>query len=279
MADHYQILGVDRNASQDDIKRAYRGLASKHHPDKGGDTVKFQEIQTAYATLSDPQKKEEYDNPRPQFHGGGGGGGFPQGFEDVFSQMFGGGGSPFGDMFGQRRQQPVRNRVLNLQTDISLEEAFQGKELIANIQLPSGRNQTLEVKIPAGVSDGTVLRLSGMGDDSVTNSPRGDIHLSIHVRPHHIYQRQGDDLIREFSVNCLDAILGKVMQFDTIDNRTLEINIQPGTQTGQLLAVAGYGMPNMSNNFMKGRLLLQVKITIPTNLTEDQKNLIKQIIL
>ena len=275
--DYYNILGVNRDAGPEDIKRAYRKLASQHHPDRGGDTAKFQEIQAAYDTLSNPDKRSQYDNPQPQFHGGGGG--MPPGFEDIFSQMFGGGGSPFGDMFGQRRQQPVRNRILNLQTDISLEEAFHGKELIANIQLPSGRNQTLEVKIPAGVSDGTVLRLSGMGDDSVTNSPRGDIHLSIHVRPHPIYQRQGDDLIREFPVNCLDAILGKVMQFDTIDNRTLEINIQPGTQHGQLLAVAGYGMPNMSNNFMKGRLLLQVKITVPTNLTEEQKNLIKQIIL
>ena len=277
MTDYYQTLGVDRSASQDDIKRAYRGLASKHHPDKGGDTVKFQEIQAAYATLSDPQKKEEYDNPRPQFHGGGGGG-MPQGFEDIFSQMFGGGASPFGDMFGQRRQQPVRNRTLNLQTQITLEEAFHGKELIATIQLPSGRDQVLEVKIPAGVSDGVTLRLAGMGDDSVSNSPRGDIHLSVHVMPHSAYQRQGDDLIRGLRVNCLDAILGKTMQFDTIDGRTLEVNIQPGTQHGQTLAVAGYGMPNMSNSFMKGRLLLQINITVPTNLTATQKELVKQII-
>ena len=277
MTDYYKSLGVDRSASQDDIKRAYRGLASKHHPDKGGDTVKFQEIQAAYATLSDPQKKEEYDNPRPQFHGGGGG--MPQGFEDIFSQMFGGGGSPFGDMFGQRRQQPVRNRTLNLQTQITLEEAFHGKELIATIQLPSGRDQVLEVKIPAGVSDGVTLRLAGMGDDSVSNAPRGDIHLSVHVIPHSAYQRQGDDLIRKLNVNCLDAILGKTMQFDTIDGRTLEVNIQPGTQHGQTLAVAGYGMPNMSNSFMKGRLLLQINITVPTNLTATQKELVKQIIL
>lgn len=276
MTDYYQTLGVDRSASQDDIKRAYRGLASKHHPDKGGDTVKFQEIQAAYATLSDPQKREEYNNPRPQFHGGGGG--MPPGFEDIFSQMFGGGGHPFGDMFGQRRAAPARNRTLNLQTDISLEEAFHGKELIANIQLPSGREQVLEVKIPPGVSDGTTLRLAGMGDDSVPNAPRGDIHLSVRVRPHPDYQRQGDDLVRALPVNCLDAILGKTMQFDTLDGRTLEIVIPAGTQHGQILAVAGYGMPNMANHFMKGRLLLQINITIPTNLTETQKELVKQII-
>ena len=276
MTDYYQTLGVDRSASQDDIKRAYRGLASKHHPDKGGDTVKFQEIQAAYATLSDPQKKEEYDNPRPQFHGGGGG--MPQGFEDIFSQMFGGGGSPFGDVFGGRRPQPVRNRNLNLQTQITLEEAFHGKELIATIQLPSGRDQVLEVKIPPGVSDGITLRLAGMGDDSVGNTPRGDIHLSIHVMPHRVYQRQGDDLVKSLSVSCLDAIIGKSVQFDTIDGKTLEVMINPGTQHGQTLAVQGYGMPNMSNAYMKGRLLLNINITVPTNLTESQKELIKQIV-
>lgn len=277
MTDYYQTLGVDRGASQDDIKRAYRGLASKHHPDKGGDTVKFQEIQAAYATLSDPQKKEEYDNPRPQFHGGGGGG-MPPGFEDIFSQMFGGGGSPFGDVFGGRRPQPVRNRNLNLQTQITLEEAFHGKELIATIQLPSGRDQVLEVKIPAGVSDGITLRLAGMGDDSVSNMPRGDIHLSVHVMPHPVYSRQGDDLIKSLSVSCLDAIIGKSVQFDTIDGRTLEVTIAPGTQHGQTLAVQGYGMSNMSNAYMKGRLLLNINITVPTNLTESQKELIKQIV-
>ena len=274
MTDYYKTLGVDRSASQDDIKRAYRGLASKHHPDKGGDTVKFQEIQAAYATLSDPQKKEEYDNPRPQFHGGGG---MPPGFEDVFSQMFGGGG-PFGDMFGQRRPQPVRNRNLNLQTQITLEEAFHGKELIATIQLPSGRDQVLEVKIPPGVSDGITLRLAGMGDDSVGNTPRGDIHLSIHVIPHPVYSRQGDDLVKSLSVSCLDAIIGKSVQFDTLDGKTLELNINPGTQHGQTLAVQGYGMPSINNAYMKGRLLLNINITVPTNLTDSQKELIKQIV-
>ena len=270
--DHYSTLGVDRNASPEDIKRAYRKLAGQHHPDKGGDTAKFQQIEEAYRILSDDEKRHQYNNPQQQFHSGGG---FPNGFEDMFSHMFGS-NHPFGDMFG-RRPQPVRNRNLNLQTDISLEEAFHGKNLIATIQLPSGRDQVLEVKIPAGVSDGTTLRLAGMGDDSVGNMPRGDIHLSIHVRPHHIYQRQGDDLVRSLSVNCLDAILGKTIQFETIDNRTLEINIAPGTQHGQTLAVNGYGMPHMSNNYIKGRLLLNVNITVPNNLTEQQKDLIRQI--
>ena len=193
MTDHYQTLGVPRNAGPDEIKQAYRRLAAQHHPDRGGDTAKFQEIQAAYAVLSDPEQRAQHDNP--QFGGGGFhfGGGVPPGFEDFFAQAFGQGGNPF---FGQGFRQPQRNRNLNLQTTITLEEAYLGKNLMANVGLPSGLEQVLEVKIPPGVRDGTVLRLAGMGDDTYNNVPRGDIHLTINIQPHHIYQRQGDDLLR-----------------------------------------------------------------------------------
>lgn len=269
--DHYSTLGVDRNAGPDEIKLAYRRMANQHHPDRGGDKAKFQEVQAAYETLSDPERRQQYDNPMPQgFHFGGG-----PGFEEMFHHAFGG-SHPFGDIFG-RRAQPMRNRNLNLQTQITLEEAFHGKDMIANITLPSGRDQVLEIKIPAGVSDGTTLRLAGMGDDTIGNMPRGDIHLSVHVMPHPEYQRQGDDLLKNLSISCIDAMLGKRVQFNTLDNRTLEVNIAPGTQHGQTLAVQGHGMPNMANSYMKGRLLLNVNITIPTNLNEQQKQLLRQL--
>jgi len=273
--DYYSILGVAKNAAPDEIKKAYRSLASKHHPDKGGNTAKFQEIQTAYATLSDPDKRAQYDNPQPQF-GGGGFGGVPPGFEDAFAQMFGGGGNPF--FGGGFRQQPQRNRTLNLQTAITLEEAFFGKDLTADIILPNGSEQTLEVRVPPGVRDGTVLRLTGMGDNTFPHVPRGDLHLTVNIQPHHIYQRQGDDLFRILSINCFESILGKTLTFETLDKKNLEINIAPGTQYGQVLAVQNYGMPYMGDPRMKGRLLLEIKITTPTNLTEDQKNLVRQII-
>ena len=273
--DHYSTLGISKNATQDEIKKAFRSLASKHHPDKGGDTAKFQEIQTAYATLSDPDKRAEYDNPTPQFNGGNFGGGFPPGFEDIFAH-FGGGGNPFGNMFGGGRPQAHRNRTLNIQTTISLEEAFHGKDLIATVGLPSGREQVIEIKIPAGVQDGTVLRLAQMGDDSIPNIPRGDIHLTINLAGHNKFQRQGDDLICGITINCFDAILGKTVQLETIDGRLLEVLVKPGTQHGQLMAANGYGMPKMNDNRFKGRLLISINVSIPTDLSEAKKQILKE---
>lgn len=274
MSDYYSTLGLSKTATQDEIKQAYRKLAMKHHPDRtGGDDTEFKKIQEAYATLSDPEKRSQYDNPQPQ--GFQQFGGMPPGFEDIMSQMFGG-GNPFGfgGMGGQRQ---ARNKTLNMQTQISLEDAFFGKELIANITLPTGREQVVNVKIPRGIQDGTTLRLAKMGDDSYANLPRGDIHLTVNIIPNNKFGRQGDDLIKELEVNALDAILGKNYQLETIDNRLLEVKINPGTQHGQMLAAAGYGMPNMNDNRFVGRLLIQVKIQIPTNLTNSQLTKLREI--
>ena len=274
MTDYYSTLGVSKSADANEIKRAYRRMANQHHPDKGGDTEKFKEIEEAYRTLSDPQKKAEYDNPQPQF---GGPGGFHfhtgnmGGFEDIFAQF---GGGPFGDIFGRGRQQ--RNRTLNIQTSITLEEAYYGKDLLATLGLPSGREQTIEVKIPAGIQDGTTLRLTGLGDDSIPGIPRGDLHLTVHVQQHSIFQRQGDDLIRSINIDCIEAMLGKKVSITTLDNKTLEVSVNPGTQPGQTLSVAGYGMPKMADPRFKGRLLVNVNVTIPQTLTAAQKSLLEQ---
>jgi len=273
MTDYYSTLGVGKNATAEEIKKAYRKLASQHHPDKGGDKQRFQEIQAAYDTLSDPNERAKYDNPQPQmggFHFSHNG--MPPGFEDIFAQAFGQ-DHPFANMFGRRNVQ--RNRHLNLQTSITLEEAFNGKELIANITLPSGREQTLQIKIPPGVQDGTTLRLSGMGDDTFPNAPRGDIHLNIVVTPHPIFQRRGDDLVQSVNINCIEAMLGKIISINTIEGKTLNVTIEPGTQHGSVMSVQGHGMPNINDTRFRGRLLLEITVSIPNNLTAQQRELLK----
>ena len=272
--DFYQTLGVQRNASPEEIKLAYRRLASTHHPDRGGDAEKFKEIQVAYDSLSNPDKKAQYDNPNNGaefFHFGGRGDG-PD-MNEVFSQFFGGRGGGF-DFFGGQRP-PQKNRTINLTADVSLEDAYFGKELMFNVVLPTGRPQTINIKIPAGINDGTVLRVAGLGDDTIPHLPRGDLHLTIHVRPHGNFRRQGDDLIKELTISCIDAMLGCKINVETIDGKTIEVNVTPGMQHGQVLNAAGYGMPNVNDSRVKGRLLLPINITIPT-LTDTQRDLLSK---
>lgn len=254
MEDYYSILGIDRSASPEDIKQAYRKLASKYHPDRGGDTKKFQDIQAAYDTLGDPAKKAAYDNPKPAFNESFfDAGGIPPEFQDFFNHF---NFNPFG------RSQTPRNRTLNIQTSISLEEAYNGRDLVASLTLPNGKERLLEIKIPAGIQDGSVLRLPNMGDDTVANAPRGDIMLTVNVRPHPVFRRQGDDLIQTVNINCIEAMTGKTIYVNSINGKTIEVKIPAGIQNNQVLAIAAHGMPNMADNRFRGRLLLDVNITI-----------------
>ena len=272
--DYYQTLGVNRGASADEIKRAYRSLAMKHHPDRGGDANMFKQIQEAYATLSDDQKRAEYDNPQPQF-GGPGGFNFQFGGGHPFEQMFGA-GHPFGDLFGFRQARQPVNRNIQLQTNINLEDAFYGKELLANIRLPSGREQTVNIKIPQGIHEGTTLRLAGMGDDSIAGLPRGDILLTVHILEHPIFKRQGDDLLIEHEITAVQAMTGATVTVVSLDGKQLETTIPAGVQFDSVLSLVGHGMPNFNDPSRKGRLLIKIKIRIP-ELTEEQKSNLRKL--
>ena len=261
MNDLYQFLGVDASATQDEIKSAYRKLAMKHHPDRmGGDDTKFKEIQNAYATLSDPQKKAEYDQMRmgggPQMHFRTGG----QGFQD-FADIFGGGhpfgGSPFGDIFGHRRVQ--KNRDLNIQCQVTLMDAYNGKQLEASYQLPSGRMQTVVINVPAGIEHGSTIKYAGLGDDTHPSLQRGDLNVTILVMPDRNYRREGNDVISTLEISPIEAMIGCKKHIVTLGGQRLNIDVRAGVETGTEYAVGGHGF-NVVNSNLRGRHVAHIKI-------------------
>jgi len=263
MTDYYQTLGVSENASPDEIKKAYRTLANKHHPDKGGDQAKFKDISVANDILGDPQKRAEYDQQR-RFGGG------PQvrfttdGF-DPFGAMFGQQfpqGHPFGDIFGQMHRQR-RNRDLNIQCQITLLDSFQGKQLEAQYQLPSGRTQTVVINVPAGIDHGSTIRYPGLGDDSTPGAPRGDLNVTILIQPDRNFERRNDDLYTTVEISPIEAMLGCRKAVKTITGSTIELEIRAGVETGVEFASAGQGFQNV-NHQVKGRFVTVVKIKTPT---------------
>ena len=264
MTDFYETLGVQRNASADEIKKAYRKLANKHHPDKGGDQAKFKDISVAYDTLSDPQKRAEYDM------GGGqnihiNSGNFNQ-FNDIFGNAFGfqfGGGHPFGDIFGRPHGgQMRRNRDLNIQCQVTLRDAYSGKQVEARYRMPSGKEQNVVINVPAGVDTGSTIRYQGLGDDSVANAPRGDLNVTIVVLPDPKFARHGDDIYTNVEISPIDAMIGIAKQVSTLDGRTLSFNINPGAIDGTEYASNGMGFPNIHNG-NKGRFVAVIKIKTP----------------
>jgi curved DNA-binding protein len=264
MEDYYQILGVQENAGPDEIKKAYRSLANKHHPDKGGDQTKFKDISVAYDTLSNPQKKAEYDQQRMFGHGGGHQFHFNSGnFQDIFGGGFNpfGGGHPFGDMFGRQQR---RNRDLNLTIQVTLLESFTGKQTEVNFQMPSGRTQTVSINVPAGTEHGTTIRYQGLGDDSVAGIMRGNLNVTIVVvgDPQGKFDRRGNDLYTVLDITPIEAMIGCRKRVRHITGNEKELEIRPGVETGTEFASAGQGFSN-SHTGGKGRFVTVINIKTP----------------
>lgn len=268
MSEFYNILGVAKTASQDEIKKAYRKLASKHHPDKGGDTATFQKIQTAYDTLSDDQKRKEYDNPQPEYRFNTGNMG---GFEDIFNQF---GFGPMG--MGRRQQQVRRNNSITIQVKMNLKEVFEGKDVLGSIRLPSGKEQALQIKIPRGVKNGDQIKYQGLGDDSIPNIPRGDLIAQIVELPDRRFVRDGANLFMEANITVFDAVVGTTVIVDTIADSKLEISVPVGIQSGQMINCRGHGLPEAQSN-NRGNMFVKINVRTPVNIAEEDKVLIEQL--
>jgi curved DNA-binding protein len=306
--DYYKVLGVERNADGQEIKRAYRKLAMKHHPDRNQGNKeaeeKFKKINEAYQVLSDTQKRSRYDQlgesyTRWQQNGGGPGGFnwsdwfsqqshargapggtrvevenledlFGGGFSDFFSSIFGGvGGSPGGT---GRRTAGRRAAPQNYQqpVQISFQEAYKGTE-----RSFQSNNRRLEVKIPAGARSGTKVRVPGGGPDE-GNGQTNDLFLIIDVTPDNRFDRQGDDLNTEVPVDLYTAVLGGAVNVPT-PGGTVSLTIPAGTQPGQTFRLTGRGMPHLKVSQTYGDLFAKVKVQIPRQLTPQQKKIFEQL--
>jgi DnaJ-class molecular chaperone len=252
MTDHYSTLGIGKNADADDIKKAYRKLAGKHHPDKGGDTATFQKIEEAYRILSDPQQRQQYDNPMTQgnpFQGFPGGGfqfnmnGFNM--DDLFGQMF------------RQHNQHHQQNTYRTSYWISLEQAFKGGEELLKLQTPTGLHM-VRVNIPKGVPDGGQVRYEKVVDSN-------DLIVEYRIHNHLKYERKMNDLYSNHSVSVLDLIVGDTFEFTTISGKSLEVTVPPKTQPFMHLKLAGHGMPIQGTNAYGDQIIL-LKPFIPDNI-------------
>jgi curved DNA-binding protein len=318
--DYYQTLGVSKNASEKEIKQAYRRLARKHHPDVNpgdrGAESRFKEINEAYAVLSDAEKRRKYDQlganwqqyERVAQARGGGRAGFPPGFDfnveyegpgaerfggfsDFFKIFFGGadaesifGGMAGGRAGGRSRARPARDFGLEAEKgsdvsaplEITLEDAFHGSQQRLALQTNPGAPPTqIDVKIPAGVRDGSRVRLAGKGEPGQGGAPRGDLFLDIKIRPHHLYRREGDDLYLDLPVTVTEAALGTEVEVPTLSGRT-RIKVPAGSQSGQLLRLRGKGMPRLKGGG-HGDLLTRIKVVTPTQLSDRERELLEEL--
>jgi curved DNA-binding protein len=287
MKDYYDILGVDEKATSTDITRAFKDLAKKHHPDRGGDEAKFKEINEAHDTLKNSQKRHDYDTMRK--FGTTGTGGQHQFFnEDIFNDFFsgfGGGDMDFGGSFNftrgpgnerifrQTRTQPRGNRNVQVRMAISIKEAMSKSEKTINYKLPSGREEFATVNIPAGVQHGVTFKYAGMGDDSIKNMPRGDLMVVMSVLDSDGYTRKGNDLYTDKTVDCFQAIRGHDFNLQTLEDKIIKVKVPAGTQPGTILTLRGQGMPVHKTIGIRGNLYVKVHVLIPQLSNDDLKKI------
>lgn len=295
--DYYEMLGVTRSATADEIKKAYRKLARKYHPDVSKEANaenKFKEVQEAYEVLKDKEKRAAYDQlganwkqgqqfrPPPDwsgngdhFRGGRGAGHAPDfdeaQFSDFFSSLFGGArGFSRGGGFDQtgaytRNSAPRQGREINASVDIDLDEAFNGGSRMFEIQRPTGP-QTVRVSIPAGVKESQRIRLAGQGEPGLNGGPAGDLFLEVHMRPHALYQLDGRDVTLTLPIAPWEAALGASVAVPTLGG-SVDMRIPAGAQSGQKLRLRGRGLPGKP----PGDQYVALKVVLPPADTDEAK--------
>jgi curved DNA-binding protein len=263
--DHYNTLGLARDASPDEIKQAYRKLARVHHPDKGGDTAKFQEIQQAYEILSDTAKKQEYDNPMMggmhnthNMHGGFNMHGFPGGF------TFHTGGINIDDIFGQMFKRP-QSPTYKTTIWVTLEQVLTGDNQILNFNTHEG-NQTVNIDIPKGVDNGMQLRYENL-------IPNAVLIVEFRVHPHNKFERNNLDLYSTVDISVLDLIVGTSIKFETLSGKKLDVTVNPNSQPNSKLRIPNEGL---SRDRKLGDQYLLLKPIIPDNISREVINAILQ---
>lgn len=347
--DYYEILGISKSASADEIKKAFRKAAVEHHPDKGGDEAKFKEINEAYEVLSNPDKRKRYDQFGHAGVGGAGGGasgfgGFngqemhfdfgDLGLGDIFSSFFGGQSS------GRASSRQARGRDIETSVDLTFEQAVFGTEIdlrlnlndvcehcsgktvepgyelrtctecrgsgnvvtvtktiFGNIQQATlcsncggtgkvpekkctschgkgtkNKDQSISLKIPAGIDDGATIRLREHGE-AVANGPKGDLFVNIRVKPHKLFTREGDIILSSIHVDMVDAALGVDIKVETVDG-PIKMKIPAGTQSGTDFKLSGHGVPHIKKD-TRGAHIVTVNVDTPTKLTKQQQELLK----
>ena len=287
--DYYKALGVDKNASADEIKKAFRKLAVKYHPDRNpndkGAEDKFKEINEAYAVLSDPKKKEEYDtygssgfhkhySQEDIFRGfdfsnvyrdmGAGGG------EDIFSRLFGAGFGRGGGRGGFRNM-PQRGEDLEMELEIGFRDAALGAERQVSFRR-SGQREELKVRIPAGVDNGSRIRLAGKGGQGDSGGPEGDLFLVVRVLPDPVFTREGGDLFVDRSIRFSEACLGTSLDVPTLEDDK-RIKVPAGIQPGTRIRLKGCGIKPLGSN-ARGDLYVKVSVHVPEALNAEQKKLV-----
>jgi molecular chaperone DnaJ len=295
--DFYKVLGVDKSATDADLKKTYRKLARKYHPDSNpGDAAaesKFKEISEAYSVLSDKEQRAEYDQVRAM--GGGarftaGGPGAQGGFEDVFGGMFGQGGGGQRVRFGQGGQGagggfedilggmfggggfgqtsggyrgfggPTRGRDVTATTTLDFTTAIAGD----TVKLSQGNGRPVNVRIPAGVADGQKIKLRGRGEPSPDGGEAGDLIVTVHVRKHPVFERDGQNLRVDVPVTFVEAALGATIEVPTLGGSTVKLKVSPGTPSGRVLRVKGRGVATKTGT---GDLLATVQVAVPSHLS------------